>query len=170
MFGTHFQDTPRHSRFFKKGDLKYVILDILKDYPSHGYDITTILEERFHGLYSPSAGSIYPILQFLENAKYLTSCRREGKNVYTITDAGKNFLLEEKNTTDKIKERFQGLWASSDKEYLRDVRALLNYSSEIRHIIGRIAVSKDTSKVAVIKKILAKAFTEIKTVTEDYNR
>ena len=65
MSGTLFQDNPRQPRLFKKGDLKYVILDIVKDYPVHGYDITTVLEERFHGLYSPSAGSIYPILQFL---------------------------------------------------------------------------------------------------------
>ncbi len=170
MFGTHFQDNQRQSRLFKKGDLKYVILDIVKDCPSHGYDITSVLEERFHGLYSPSAGSIYPILQFLENVNYVTSFRKDGKNVYTITDAGKSFLKEEKETTDKIKERFHGLWCCPDKEYLQDVRAILNYSSEIRYIIGRIAVSKDTSKVSGIKEILAKAFTEIKEITEEDNR
>jgi DNA-binding PadR family transcriptional regulator len=169
MSGTLFQDNPRQPRLFKKGDLKYVILDIVKDYPSHGYDITTVLEERFHGLYSPSAGSIYPILQFLENLNYVTSCRKDGKNVYTITDAGKSFLKDEKDTTDKIKERFQGLWGSANKEYFQEVRAVLNYSSEIRHIIGRIAVDKDISKVARIKEILAKVFTDIKTITEEDN-
>jgi predicted amidophosphoribosyltransferase len=60
-----------------------------------------------------------------------------------------------------------GLWGYSDKEYLQDVRAVLNYSSEIRHIIGRLAVSKDSAKVAGIKEILAKAFTEIKAITEE---
>jgi DNA-binding PadR family transcriptional regulator len=170
MFSTQFQGNQRQSRLFKKGDLKYVILDIVKDYPSHGYDITTVLEDRFHGLYSPSAGSIYPILQYLENSNYVTSCRKDGKNVYTITNAGKSFLEEEKDTTDKIKKRFQGLWGSSDKEYLQNVRAILNYSSEIRHIIGRIAVSKDSAKVAGIKKILARAFNEIKALTEETNQ
>lgn len=170
MFSAHFQDNQRQSRLFKKGDLKYVILDIVKDYPSHGYDITTVLEERFHGLYSPSAGSIYPILQFLENVNYVTCCRKDGKNVYTITDMGKCFLREEKETTDKIKERFKGLWASSDKKYLQDVRAVLNYSSEIRHIIGRIAVRKDSAKVSRIKGILAKAFIDIKSITEEDNQ
>jgi DNA-binding PadR family transcriptional regulator len=170
MSGTLFQDNPRQPRLFKKGDLKYVILDIVKDYPVHGYDITTVLEERFHGLYSPSAGSIYPILQFLENLNYVTSCRKDGKNVYTITNEGKSFLEEEKDTTDKIKKRFQGLWGSANKEYFQDVRAVLNYSSEIRHIIGRIAVSKDSAKVAGIKEILAKAFNEIKALTEENNQ
>jgi hypothetical protein len=95
---------------------------------------------------------------------------KDGKNVYTITDAGKSFLNEQKDTTEKIKERFQDLWGSNDKEYLQDVRVVLNYSSEIRHIIGRIAVGKDTAKVAGVRKILAKAFTDIKAITEEDNQ
>jgi len=51
---------------------------------------------------------------------------------------------------------------SSDKEYLQNVRAILNYSSEIRHIIGRIALSKDSVKVAGIKEILAKHSMKLK--------
>jgi DNA-binding PadR family transcriptional regulator len=167
MFGDNFHDNQRQSRLFKKGDLKYVILDMVKDCPSHGYDITTVLEERFHGLYSPSAGSIYPILQFLESENFVTSCRKDGKNVYTITDEGKRFLKEEKATTDKIKERFRSLWGSTDKEYLRDVRAILNYISEIRHSIGKIAVSKDILKVAAIRKILSKTSADIKAISEE---
>jgi DNA-binding PadR family transcriptional regulator len=167
MFGDNFHDNQRKSRLFKKGDLKYVILDMVKDCPSHGYDITTVLEERFHGLYSPSAGSIYPILQFLESENFVTSSRKDGKNVFTITDEGKRFLKEEKATTDKIKERFRSLWSSSDKEYLRDVRAILNYISEIRHSIGKIALNKDRSKVTAIRNILSNASAEIKALSEE---
>lgn len=167
MLGTRYRDNPKQSRLFKKGDLKYVILDIVMDSPSHGYDITTVLEERFHGLYSPSAGSIYPILQSLEKSNYVTSCWRDGKNVYTITDEGKRFLEQEKDTTAKIKERFLGMWSCCDSEYLRDVRALLNYSSDIRHIIGKIAVSRNAQKVAGTKEIMAKAFSDIMAISED---
>ena len=167
MFGDNFHDNQRKSRLFKKGDLKYVILDMVKDCPSHGYDITTVLEERFHGLYSPSAGSIYPILQFLESENFVTSCRKDGKNVYTITVEGKRFLKDEKVTTDKIKERFRSLWGSADKEYLQDVRAILNYTSEMRNIIGKIAMSKDSLKVTAIRKIMAKASADIKAISEE---
>jgi DNA-binding PadR family transcriptional regulator len=167
MFGDNFHDNQRKSRLFKKGDLKYVILDMVKDCPSHGYDITTVLEERFHGLYSPSAGSIYPILQFLESENFVTSCRKDGKNVYTITVEGKRFLKDEKVTTDKIKERFRSLWGSADKEYLQDIRAILNYTSEMRNIIGKIAMSKDSLKVTAIRKIMAKASADIKAISEE---
>jgi DNA-binding PadR family transcriptional regulator len=55
-----------HARFFEKGDLKYVILDLLKDKPRHGYEIIRALEDRFHG-FTPSAGSVYPTLQLLDD-------------------------------------------------------------------------------------------------------
>jgi len=167
MFGNQSQFNQRQTRLFKKGDLKYIILDIVKDNPSHGYDITAVLTERFHGFYSPSAGSIYPILQLLEKMEYVSSCRKEEKNIYTITDAGKRFLQDEKATTDKIKERFKGVWRSSDKQYLRDVRAVLNYSSEIRHLVGKAAISKDPGKLQQIKDILLMTLTEIIKIDEE---
>jgi DNA-binding PadR family transcriptional regulator len=166
MFGMHFQENPRQTRLFKKGDLKYVILYIVKNKSSHGYDITSILEERFHGFYSPSAGSIYPILQSLEDANYVTCCRKDGKNVYTITESGENFLKEEKDTTDKIKERFNGLWDPTSREYLSEVRDVMNCLIEIRHVLGRTAVAKDKAKITKIKEILARASAEINELAE----
>ena len=39
----------RGERIFHKGDFKYLILDLLKDKPRHGYEIIRDLEESFHG-------------------------------------------------------------------------------------------------------------------------
>jgi hypothetical protein len=66
----------RAERLFDRGDLKYVILDLLWERPRHGYDIIRALEERFHGLYSPSPGTVYPTLQLLEDQDYVTSSQR----------------------------------------------------------------------------------------------
>ena len=96
MAGRDFNDNPRQTRIFRKGDMKYIILDIIMQKPVHGYDITSHLERRFQGLYSPSAGSIYPILQTLEREKFVTSAATEGKNVYTISSLGLAFLEEKK--------------------------------------------------------------------------
>lgn len=46
-------------RFFKKGNLQFVILKMLKEESRHGYQIIKDLEERFKGFYSPSPGSVY---------------------------------------------------------------------------------------------------------------
>ena len=81
MFHRGFFQWERKFRLFEKGDLKYVILDLLKDKPSHGYEIIRALEERFHGFYSPSAGSIYPTLQLLEDMGHVKSSEADGKKV-----------------------------------------------------------------------------------------
>ena len=61
-----FMKGPWRESSFQKGDLKYVILDLIKDKPRHGYEIIRELEEMSHGLYTPSPGAVYPTLQMLE--------------------------------------------------------------------------------------------------------
>ncbi len=104
MFNKRFFQYEVRSHLFEKGDLKYIILDLLKDKPSHGYEIIRALEERFHGFYTPSAGSVYPTLQLLEDMGYVSSLEQDGKKVYTITEAGKSFLSEREETVHKIKD------------------------------------------------------------------
>ena len=77
----------------KRGDIKFLLLEVLKDGPKHGYDIIGEFETRFHG-YRPSPGSVYPTLQMLEEGGFVTGQEVEGKKVYTITDAGLKLLEE----------------------------------------------------------------------------
>src|SRR5579872_4011659 len=82
------------TRYFERGVLKFLILGLIKDQPRHGYDIIQELEQKFQGFYSPSAGSVYPILQLLEDQGYIKGSQNEGKKVYTITKDGEKFLKE----------------------------------------------------------------------------
>ena len=82
-------DTPR----MRRGDIKYLILEVLKEGPRHGYDIINSLGERFRG-YRPSPGSVYPTLQMLEDGGFVTSQEVDGKKVYTITENGMKLLEE----------------------------------------------------------------------------
>ena len=92
----------RRGRVFEKGDLKYVILDLLKDEPSHGYELIRALEERFRGFYSPSPGSVYPTLQLLEDLGHVTVVQRDGKKVYTITEQGRELLETHRGSVEEI--------------------------------------------------------------------
>jgi len=86
----------RRRSSFQKGDLKYIILDLIKDKPRHGYDIIRELEEQSYGLYKPSPGVIYPTLQMLEEMGYASSTEQEGKKVYSVTEDGLQFLAKQK--------------------------------------------------------------------------
>src|SRR5262249_12116816 len=92
------------------GDIKYLILDVLKDKPRHGYDIIQELGNKFHGFYTPSSGTVYPTLQLLEDQDFVTSEQKDGKKVYTITQQGLSYLKEHQAELDAMRERLRGAW------------------------------------------------------------
>lgn len=92
-------------QWFGAGDMKYVILKLLRDKPRHGYEIMKDLEERMHGCYTPSPGTVYPTLQWLEDEGLVVAREVEGKKVYEITDTGRAFLEEHKDTVEDIFDR-----------------------------------------------------------------
>ena len=77
----------------RRGDIKFHLLEILKETPRHGYEIISELEKQSGG-YRPSPGSVYPTLQMLEEGGYLTGEQIDGKKVYTITEEGLKLLEE----------------------------------------------------------------------------
>lgn len=95
----------RRRQWFGAGDMKYVILKLLRDKPRHGYEVMKELEERMHGCYSPSPGTVYPTLQWLEDEGLVVARDVDGKKVYEITDQGRAFLDENKDTVDDIFDR-----------------------------------------------------------------
>ena len=70
---------------FRRGDLRLFLLGALEDGAKHGYELMRLLEERFAGLYRPSAGSIYPRLGALVEAGLVEHVGRD----YSLTDAGR---------------------------------------------------------------------------------
>ncbi len=72
----------------RRAFLKYIVLKIIKEKPTHGYDIIKKVELRSNGRWTPSAGSIYPILEKLESKGFIQSEGIERRRVYTITPRG----------------------------------------------------------------------------------
>ncbi len=95
-------------QMFESGEVKYVILRLLKEKPRHGYEVIKALEEKMGGWYTPSAGTIYPTLQLLEDQGYVRVVETEGKKVYHITPEGEAFLEEHRDVLDEILERVRG--------------------------------------------------------------
>jgi DNA-binding PadR family transcriptional regulator len=164
MFGRHFHDFERHSRLFEKGDLKYVILDLLKDKPAHGYEIIRALEAHFHGFYSPSPGSVYPTLQLLEDMDCVKSVEQDGKKVYTITAKGQDFLKEREETIDRIKDHMRGWCGFENRQELQEIfHKLRNIGRDIGHKARQI----DAAKISRIKEIVVKACGDIEDVIQE---
>ncbi|MEU3959170.1 helix-turn-helix transcriptional regulator [Streptomyces buecherae] len=79
---------------FAHGRLRLYLLKLLDEAPRHGYEVIRLLEERFHGLYAPSAGTVYPRLAKLEAEGLVTHATEGGRKVYSLTDAGRAELSD----------------------------------------------------------------------------
>jgi DNA-binding PadR family transcriptional regulator len=95
----------RRSQMFESGEVKFVILRLLKEKPRHGYEVIKALEEKLGGYYTPSAGTVYPTLQLLEDEGYVRSVDDGGKKVYHVTPEGERYLEEHRDFLDEILDR-----------------------------------------------------------------
>jgi len=90
---------------FESGEVKFVILRLLKEKPRHGYEVIKAIEEKFGGYYSPSAGTVYPTLQLLEDEGYVRAVETDGKKVYHITPEGEAYLETHRDLLEEILDR-----------------------------------------------------------------
>ena len=84
------------------GDLQLVLLALLAERPSHGYELIKALEERSGGFYSPSPGMVYPALTWLEEVGYASVAAEGTKKLYTITDTGRTYLGENREAAETM--------------------------------------------------------------------
>ena len=153
-------------RFFGRGDLKYVILDLLKDQPRHGYDIIRALEERMRGRYRPSPGSVYPTLQMLEDLGYVTSSQQEGKKVYSITDEGRRYLTEQASTIDDIRTRITAGWDAAQRPEVSDLMHELQQLARALFRHGAKGALHDPERLKKLREIVARARAEVDALAE----
>jgi len=78
----------------RRGDVRTAVLALLAEEPMHGYEMIKEIEERSGGLWKPSAGSIYPTLQLLEEQGLIAGTEEDGKRRFTLTDEGRKLADE----------------------------------------------------------------------------
>ncbi|WP_320780261.1 PadR family transcriptional regulator [Streptomyces sp. CRN 30] len=107
---------------FAHGRLRLYLLKLLDEAPRHGYEVIRLLEERFQGLYAPSAGTVYPRLAKLETEGLVTHTTEGGRKVYAITDAGRAELAERRGELADLELEIHESVAELAAEIRADVR------------------------------------------------
>jgi len=85
-------DSWRRGRKFSSDDLQLMLLSLLEEKPSHGYELIKALETRTNGFYKPSPGMVYPALTFLEEVGYATVDTEGNKKRYQLAEPGRAHL------------------------------------------------------------------------------
>ncbi|MFJ6541380.1 helix-turn-helix transcriptional regulator [Streptomyces sp. NPDC091385] len=107
---------------FAHGRLRLYLLKLLDEAPRHGYEVIRLLEERFQGLYAPSAGTVYPRLAKLEAEGLVTHTTEGGRKVYAITDAGRAELADRSGELADLELEIRDSVAELAAEIKADVR------------------------------------------------
>ena len=93
-----------------------IVLTILSKGDSYGYEIMQKVKELSLGKIEWKEGSLYPVLKKLENEKLIKSYWKVRKNqrprkYYTILDAGKLELVQEKEEWSLMQGILDRLWS-----------------------------------------------------------
>ena len=89
--------TPAYDRELKKGSAELLILSIIEDRPSHGYEISKLIETRSKGTLRFHAASLYPLLYRLEEqqliqGRWVEKTGQRRRRYYRLTAEGKKIL------------------------------------------------------------------------------
>ncbi|MFF6957863.1 helix-turn-helix transcriptional regulator [Streptomyces sp. NPDC008317] len=107
---------------FAHGRLRLYLLKLLDESPRHGYEVIRLLEERFQGLYAPSAGTVYPRLAKLEKEGLVTHSTEGGRKVYALTDAGRGELSDRADEIAGLEAEIRESVSTLAAEIREDVR------------------------------------------------
>jgi DNA-binding PadR family transcriptional regulator len=145
---------------FGRGDLRYMVLALLEERPMHGYEVMQAMQKEACGWYTPSAGSVYPVLQLLQDQGFVTSEERDGKRVYSITDEGRAFLDENRERVDDVFDRISAFTRRFTGPEMRDVtRSFVRFAQV--SFEEAVKTSGDADAMDKLRDILERATREM---------
>jgi DNA-binding PadR family transcriptional regulator len=173
--GWRFKHLKRHMAFVPKGFIRYYVLRLLSEKPMSGSEIIQYVEEKSGGRWRPSPGSVYPLLAWLQENKYIKEVPAEEPGIkrYALTDEGKKFLEEHEKRRSKMEERFKSFgpgfffeppWLSAPEHIKAVVKAdveLHNTLWKLRHTVAEKDAEETASKVVAILNEATKKIEEL---------
>jgi DNA-binding PadR family transcriptional regulator len=151
-------------RFFDSGHLRLVILQLIAEKPSYGYEIIKTLEERLSGGYAPSPGVVYPTLTLLEEEGLATVASTDGnRKLYAATEQGQEYLKANKVQLKAIFARID----EAGKAFGRGrspqvVRAMMNLKYALGSRLGRGGLTQEqVSRIAEALDAAARTIDEV---------
>jgi DNA-binding PadR family transcriptional regulator len=151
-------------RMFDSGELRLVILALVAEKPSYGYEIIKAIEERLSGGYAPSPGVVYPTLTLLEEEGYATVSSAEGsKKLYTVTEQGQEYLKTNQATVKAIFGRMEQAGKAFGRGRSPQImRAMMNLGFALKMRAGQGNLSPEqTRKIAEAIDAAARVIDEV---------
>lgn len=134
-FGPGFGGGPGRPRGRRRGgrggDVRAAALLLLDEQPKHGYQLIQEIGERSNGSWTPSPGSIYPVLQQLEDEGLLSFERVDGRKTATLTDEGTSYVEENRDQLGTPWEDTQGDPSKEMRDFAHGLKGFINAWKQI---------------------------------------
>ncbi|GAA2721659.1 MULTISPECIES: helix-turn-helix transcriptional regulator [Streptomyces] len=150
---------------FAHGRLRLYLLGLLDEAPRHGYEVIRLLEERFQGLYAPSAGTVYPRLAKLEAEGLVTHATEGGRKVYSITDAGRAELAARRGELADLEAEIRDSLTALAADIREDVRGA---AGALRHEMREAALRARTRSSGVSEDFFTEAKEELRRAKQEW--
>ncbi|QOY20467.1 helix-turn-helix transcriptional regulator [Xanthomonas citri] len=125
------------ARPLEHGDLRLLLLALIAERPRHGYELMRQIAALFKGLYTPSAGAIYPALAQLEAAGWVHTDPDAGRKRYQVTAAGSDYVARQRDALDaalaRTHRRARELIKSQTPAPIRDAIHRIKHGLFARH-------------------------------------
>ncbi len=112
----------RFAQQLKKGVLEMLVLQLICEKTTYGYELLSRLKECSGGRFLLKEGTLYPILYRLEDEGMIVSCwsRGEGrmapKKMYEATRAGREENLRRQGIWREFQETVNGFFREEDRD------------------------------------------------------
>ncbi len=153
--------------------LKYFIIKTLADEAATGYEIIKKCEERLG--YTPSTGSVYPLLKDMKASGVITGEKQGRSTLYRLTDKGQRMLAEgeqvKQEAYQKLRQYALQLAEIFEDEALRHMINRFDESCEAFPLIHKIrSLSEELSRQGMardrIHACLAGAYRRLQSLKE----
>jgi len=135
----------------RRGDVRAAILDLLAEgQPWNGYQIIQEIGARTEGVWRPSAGSVYPALQQLEDEALIKAeaAGEDRRRMYTLTEEGQAYVTEH---ADELKASWDAVTGS-----VNDAEVQLRHTiHQVMVAVSQVAQAGSAAQVQQAGKILA---------------
>jgi DNA-binding PadR family transcriptional regulator len=134
----------------RRGDVRAAILDLLAEgQPWNGYQIIQEIGARTQGVWRPSAGSVYPALQQLEDEGLIRAeAGEDRRRNYTLTDEGRAYVEAHR---DELQASWDAVTGSVDDAAVQ----LHNLARQVAMAAVQVAQAGSRAQVQQASKLLA---------------
>ncbi len=163
----------KHTSRVPRGYLRYQVLEMLRDGPLSGSEMTTRIEEETEGRWVPSPGSLYPLLKKLREDNIIEELPlEEGMKRYKLTELGELLFEDEMNVGARMRERFESgpFTIPLFIEMTEEIKPLRDEFREFFHISMDLSVelleNPDSDEVKNVVKILKSARSKLEKILD----